>query len=214
MPGLPSTAMNENVNGRRAALAIILAEHAALAAVLMSMTALVTEAQRRCRTPDFDALRAMLFYVGEFPERRHHVKETRMLFSRLREVAPDAHAVLDRLDHEHAQGEGRVRALEHELTAWQVLGEARRTRFERALDAYASFYLAHMRLEETEVLPLAERVFGDDDWRMVARAFGFHRDALTGAHPDAVYARLFDTIIKAMPATLRPRPVADVAAPP
>ncbi len=89
-------------------MTIILGEHAALSAVLMSMATIVTDARRRRLTPDFDALRAMLFYVSEFPERRHHVKETRMLFARLRAVAPDAHALLDRLDHDHAQGEGRI----------------------------------------------------------------------------------------------------------
>ena len=145
---------------RCSALKIIRDEHSALAAVLMSMTTLVTEARRRRRTPDFEALRAMLFYVAEFPERRHHVKETSMLFARLRELAPDVHLVLDRLDREHAQGESCVRALEHELTAWQLLGEARRERFEVALDSHAAFYLEHMRIEEAEVLPLAERVPG------------------------------------------------------
>jgi hypothetical protein len=63
-----------------------------------------------------------------------------------------------------------------------------------------------MRVEETEVLPLAERVFGEDDWRILARALGFHRDAITGDLPHAAYALLFDTIIAAKPATLRPQP--------
>ena len=184
---------------RPAALAIILAEHAALSRLLGAMQALVTDARRRALAPQFDTLRAMLFYVDEFPERLHHVKETTMLFARLRELSPDAHALLDRLDREHAHGASRVRELAHKLSAWQLLGEARRDAFERALAAYSAFYLEHMRIEETEVLPLAERVLGDDDWRMLERAFGLHRDGLTGAQPEALYAGLFKTIVAAMP---------------
>lgn len=207
-----------------AALKMIRDEHAALATLLRAMATMVTDARRRGRQPDFGALRAMLFYVDEFPERLHHVKETGMLFVRLRElmsaptslraspsrrrsiavgvagrsVEAQANAVLDRLDREHAQGEGRIRDLAHRLTAWELLGESRREPFERALDSYVAFYLEHMRIEEAEVLPLAERVLGDDDWRMLERAFGMHRDALTGAEPEALYAGLFRRIVDAM----------------
>jgi hemerythrin-like domain-containing protein len=182
-----------------AAVAMILAEHAALTRVLQAMHAIVTQAKWRDRTPDFEPLRAMLFYIDEFPERLHHVKESAMLFSRLRELDPSASALLDRLDHEHTQGECRARELQHRLTAWQWLGESRRDAFEHALRAYTAFYMEHMRVEETEVLPLAERVLGDDDWRMLERAFGMHCDALTQTRPQAQYDKLFQCILAAMP---------------
>jgi hemerythrin-like domain-containing protein len=142
----------------------------------------------------------MLFYIDEFPERLHHVKESAMLFPRLRIYAPGAAALLDRLDRDHGQGEKRVRDLEHKLTAWEMLGESRRAAFEAELERYASFYHEHMRLEETELLPLAERHFNEDDWRVLDRAFGAHRDALTGAQPEAPYAELFRTIVNITPA--------------
>jgi hemerythrin-like domain-containing protein len=183
-----------------ATLRIIRAEHAALAAVLRTMVLIVRDGRRHHRNPDFEVLRAMLFYVDEFPERLHHVKETMMLFPRLRLCAPEADAVLARLDREHAEGGARVRELAHQLTAWQWLGEPRRSGFESALDGYVAFYLAHMRLEETEVLPLAERSFGETDWRILDRAFGAHRDALTGARPEAPYEALFSTILRVTPA--------------
>jgi hypothetical protein len=34
--------------------------------------------------PPFDVLRAMLFYIDEFPERLHHTKESELLFPKLR----------------------------------------------------------------------------------------------------------------------------------
>jgi hemerythrin-like domain-containing protein len=182
------------------ALTIIHQEHAALAAVLRSMLLLVRDARRRNRVPDFRVLRAMLFYVDEFPERLHHVKESSMLFPRLRECTRDADAVLARLDGEHKSGGARIRELEHKLIAWEFLGDRRREDFERALDDYVAFYLEHMRIEETEVLPLAERHFGDADWLMLERAFGAHRDPLLTPGPETPYVELFRMIVNTTPA--------------
>jgi hemerythrin-like domain-containing protein len=184
------------------AMRIIRDEHAALAAVLRSMQLLVRDARRRNQTPDFRVLRAMLFYVDEFPERLHHVKESTMLFPRLRECTTDAAAVLARLDRDHKSGGARVRDLEHQLIAWELLGEARREAFERALDNYASFYLEHMRIEETEVLPLAEEVLTEEDWAELDAAFLQNRDPLTGHRPEAEYRALFTRIVAAVPAPI------------
>jgi hemerythrin-like domain-containing protein len=188
------------MNTPSATLRMIRAEHQALAAVLRTMVMMVTDARHHNQTPDFKSLRAMLFYVDEFPERLHHVKETTMLFPRLREYTREADETLQRLDRDHASGEGRIRKLEHLLTAWELLGESRRHAFEEALDRYVKFYLEHMRIEEDEILPLAERVFSDDDWRVLDRAFGSHRDALTGSAPEAAYETLFATIVRITPA--------------
>ncbi len=179
---------------------LIRREHEALRAVLRGMAQTIREARLHRRVPDFGALRAMLFYISEFPERRHHLRESAMLFPRLRDCVPEAAALLDRLHQEHGQGERRLRELEHLLNAWEVLGEARRAAFERALERYSAFYLAHMQAEETEVLPLAERCFGPADWIVLDRAFGSHGDALADHAPDAEYEALFRRLRQVMPA--------------
>jgi hemerythrin-like domain-containing protein len=182
------------------ALRIIREEHAALAALLRSMLLLVRDARRRNKQPDFKMLRAMLFYVDEFPERLHHVKESTMLFPRLRHCAPEAEAVLARLDQEHRSGGARIRDLEHKLTAWELMSEPRREAFEQSLDEYVVFYLEHMRVEEVDVLPLAERSFTEADWHMLERAFGAHRDPLVVRGPEAPYVELFRHIVNTTPA--------------
>ena len=58
---------------------IIRDEHVALSAMLRSILLLLAEHRRQGALPDFDALRAMLFYVDEFPEQRHHRKESEIL---------------------------------------------------------------------------------------------------------------------------------------
>jgi hemerythrin-like domain-containing protein len=182
---------------------VIRAEHDALSAMLRTLP-LLLDAQRQAGTaPDFVALRAMLFYVDEFPERLHHKKESELLFPKLRALAPALRETLDDLDADHAQGERAIRELQHSLLAWEQMGESRRDKFELQLKVYSARYLRHMRREETEVLPLAARVFGPDDWVELDEAFGSHRDPLAprpGQPVDAAYAPLRQRILQALPA--------------
>jgi hemerythrin-like domain-containing protein len=145
-------------------------------------------------------MRAMLFYIDEFPERRHHVKESDLLFPLLRKATAEAELVLARLDKEHHNGTARVRALEHALTAWELLGATRREAFEMALEEYAGFYREHMRLEESQVLPLAERCLDAPAWKELEAAFAAQRDPLAGGARDAEYDALFRTIVRITPA--------------
>ncbi|RYZ00876.1 MAG: hemerythrin domain-containing protein, partial [Comamonadaceae bacterium] len=134
---------------------IIRQEHAALAAMLRSVLLLLAQHRREATLPDFGALRAMLFYVDEFPERRHHRKESELLFPKLRSRTPMSRELLDRLDDDHARGERKIRHVEHALLAFEMMGESRRQAFEQAVERYVTFYLEHMALEEREILPLA-----------------------------------------------------------
>lgn len=183
-------------------LTVLRDEHSALAAMLRSLLLLLADHRRRGTLPDFTALRAMLFYVDEFPEKRHHRKETELLFPKLRARTPLARALLDRLDQDHACGGQRVRELEHALLGFEMMGESRRDAFEQAMARYVDFYLAHMALEEREVLPLAERVLTADDWRDLDEAFATNRDPLTGHDPEEAYRALFTRIVNLVPAPI------------
>ncbi|MCU0967470.1 MAG: hemerythrin domain-containing protein [Rubrivivax sp.] len=187
---------------RHLTLDVIQAEHQALAAMLRSLQMLLAQAARAARAPDFDVLRAMLLYIDEFPERLHHPKESTLLFPRLRERAPELGPVIDRLDRDHARGGAAIRDLEHALLAWEVLGEPRRAAFEQALDAYVAFYLDHMAVEETELLPAARRVLSDGDWAALDAAFAANRDPLTGHEPEDGYRPLFRRIVERAPAPI------------
>ena len=183
-------------------LRIIREEHAALSAMLRSILLLLEQHHRHATLPDFAALRAMLFYVDEFPEQRHHRLESQLLFPKLRARTPLSRALLDRLDADHACGAARIRDLEHALVAFEMLGEPRREAFERDAQRYVSFYLAHMALEETEILPLAEQTLTAQDWQELDEAFGSNRDPLTGHEPTADYRALFTRIVNAVPAPI------------
>lgn len=185
-----------------AALRIIHDEHAALAAMLRSIPLLLAQHRRNGTLPDFGTLRAMLFYMDEFPEQRHHRKESELLFPMLRARTDAAGAVLDRLDQDHARGERAIRDLEHALLAFEMMGESRREAFEAAVQQYVDFYFEHMTLEEKQVLPLAERLLTSEDWSQLDAAFAANRDPLTGHEPEDDYRALFSRIVNALPAPL------------
>ena len=187
---------------RHLALDVIHDEHQALAAMLRSMHLLVAQAQRDGHDPDFGVLRAMLFYVDEFPDRLHHPKESELLFPALRQRCPKLGATLDRLHADHARGEAAIRALEHAMLAYEVLGATRRQAFVDALDRYIDGYLTHMAAEEHEVLPAAQRHLTQADWATLDAAFAANRDPLTGHPADAVFQPLFQKILHTAPAPI------------
>lgn len=172
------------------ALTIIRAEHDALAAVLRAMLQLLSRHRATATLPDFALLRAMIFYLDEFPEKRHHRQESELLFPKLRARTPLSRPLLDALESDHAAGERAIRELEHQLLGFEVLGETRRAAFEKAASHFASFYVAHMGLEEREILPLAEQVLTAQDWDDLDEAFLANEDPLTGATAQPDFAAL------------------------
>jgi hemerythrin-like domain-containing protein len=184
------------------ALRVIQAEHLALASMLRSLKMLVQRSREKVAPPPFDVLRAMLFYIDEFPERLHHPKETQLLFAKLRTRKPELNAVLDALDHDHERGEASVRELQHRLLAWELLGEPRREEFQRAATHYVDRYLHHMSVEESEILPATREAFKPEDWAELNAAFEANRDPLAGHDPSGEYAPLFRKILNTAPAPI------------
>lgn len=183
-------------------LQIIRDEHAAVAAVLRSLGMMLERGPGDEPERFFDVMRAMLFYIDEFPEKLHHPKESNLLFPRLARIAPELMPVIRRLESDHMLGEGRVRELQHLLLAWELIGESRREAFTAAAQAYTGFYLEHMRTEEAHLLPAAQKVLSVDDWTELDAAFQANRDPLAGGVRDPSYDRLFTRIVLTAPAPI------------
>lgn len=175
------------------AVQLILEDHQALATVLRALGDSVEQARRSARRPDFDELRAMLFYLDEMPARMHHASESELLFPKIRERCPALRPVLARLEAEHERGESSVRELEHALTAWELMGEVHRESFQLLLHAHSTVYLGHMEVEESYVLPVAADYLSPADWRELAEALARQRGdtdaAMTQGHR-ALFARI------------------------
>ena len=184
-------------------LDIIRDEHSSLAAMLQSMRMMVERGPGDDPRNFFEVMRAMLFYIDEFPERRHHPKETQLLFPRVAKAAPEVGLAIARLDRDHEFTERAVRDVQHLLLAWELLGESRRQVFTEEFTRYVNLYLEHMRLEEQQVLPAAERVLTQADWDALDAEFEKNSDPLTGKYqPDPVYEALFSRIVRKAPAPI------------
>ena len=184
-------------------LRIIRDEHASLAAMLRSMRILVDQGPEDSRRQFFVVLRAMLCYIDEFPERLHHPKESNLLFPKVIKAVPKTMGAIDRLEKDHAHSEGVARELQHLLLAWELLGPSRREAFVQAFDQYVNFYLAHMQLEESAILPQAQAALTPEDWAELDAAFEQNADPLTGQYPPtAEYEKLFSLIVARAPAPI------------
>jgi len=172
------------------ALATIRDEHRSISAVLHAMKDLARQAQEPGAKPAFPALRAMVRYMDEFPEKLHHPKEDEHLFARLALRAPEAAPLIKRLREEHVQGARLIRELERALVFFEDKAPQGAKEFLEAVNAYADFHWKHMRCEEQEVLPLAERSFTPEDWRALSAAFV--------ANPD--FEKAFTRIVGLAPA--------------
>lgn len=175
-------------------------EHASLAAVLHSLRLMLDQGPGDEPAAFFDVMRAMLFYIDEFPERQHHPKESQWLFPKVAERAPETAEVIAQLERDHDGGEAAVRELQHLLLGWELMGEGRRGAFTEALLRYVTFYLEHMRLEEVVVLPAAQQHLEAADWVAMDAAFAKNTNPLApGAPRDPAYDRLFTRIVMRAP---------------
>lgn len=187
----------------RESIRIIRDEHAALASMLHSLGLMVERGPQDDLAGFFDVMRAMLFYVDEFPTRLHHPKESELLFPRVVRLAPQTAELIAQLEADHADGEAAVRELQHLLLAWELVGNGRRSAFTEAARKYIDFSQEHMRLEDTQILPTALQVLSEADWKELDAAFATNCDPLTGKYQrDPAYDRLVAHILMRAPAPI------------
>ena len=184
---------------RHRALSVIRDEHRALNAVLHGLRYLVRKVRDHSSAPDFNVLRAMLHYIDTFPERQHHAKEDRYLFSRVRLRTHEADEMLSGLESEHVLGAEMIRRLEQGMLRFEVGGGDYFIAFATAVEAYCDFHWQHMRKEEDVILPLAERVLTEADWVELDAAFADNRNPLGGLHAHEDFNKLFKHIVELAP---------------
>jgi branched-chain amino acid transport system ATP-binding protein len=183
------------------AITILKSEHRSISAVLQGLKELARMALDAKLKPDFHVLRCMLRYIDEYPEKLHHPKEDDFLFDPLAVRSPEARALITELKREHEQGATLVRELERALLFLEEDWPAGAREFKAAVDAYAEFEWAHMRKEEQQLLPLAQRHLTPQEWRAIDAAFAANDDPIAGTQENDFRA-LFSRI-----ATLAPAPV-------
>ena len=173
-------------------------EHRSISAVLHGLKQLAHDAQDPKVKPDFAVFRAMIHYIDEFPEKLHHPKEDQYLFPPIANRVPAAQKLIDSLRSEHKESARLIRELERALVLFEDDARAAGRKFLEAVDAYAEFHWRHMRKEEQEILPLAEKHFSPEDWDMVNAAFDVNRDPIAGIR-EKDFSALFTRIVSLAP---------------
>jgi branched-chain amino acid transport system ATP-binding protein len=181
------------------AITIMKSEHRSISAVLLGLKELARMAQDARVRPRFEVLRSMLRYIDEFPEKLHHPKEDEHLFARLVARAPETQPLVKELQAEHEEGARLVRELERALVFLEEGWPAGAREFLAAADAYAEFHWKHMRKEERELLPLAQRHLTAGDWKAIDAAFAANADPIAEVQ-EHNFEKLFSRIANLAPA--------------
>lgn len=181
------------------AIRIIHDEHRSISAVLSGLKELAKMARDSTVRPDFTVFRAMVYYIDGFPERMHHPKEDQHLFARLLQRDPSARALVDDLQLEHVTGARLVRDLEQAMLAYEQTWPAGGERFAEVVELYSKFHWSHMRREEHELIPLAEKALTPEDWTAIAAAFASNQDPIADLR-EKDFAKLYQRIVALAPA--------------
>lgn len=182
------------------ALNTIRTEHRRLAAILHTLRDLVARIRDGSSRPDFDGLRAMLYYLDAFSSRLHHPQEDEFLFQPLRARGSEAAAIVDDLEREHARGAAAMRSLEQALLRYEAGGEGEFVAFATAVEGFCDFYSRHMHKEETLAMPLADKLFGEREWAHIDAACAAARETRGGLDEDRELRQLFRHIVGPVPA--------------
>lgn len=180
---------------------VIQDEHRSISSVLHALKHLTRLAQDATIVPEFKAFHAMVRYIDEYPELLHHPKEDKYLFARLAATCPEARPLIARLESEHREGARLVRELERALLLYEDACPDGWAALSTMVGQYAQFHWDHMRLEEKELLPLAERHFTPADWKVVDEGFASNTDPI-GQVKEKDFQALFSRLVSFAPAPI------------
>ncbi|MFP5406137.1 MAG: ATP-binding cassette domain-containing protein, partial [Gammaproteobacteria bacterium] len=185
------------------ALDIIQAEHRGMWRVTSALDSLrESMARKQDVKASADTVLGLLEYIGAYVDRVHHPKEDEYLFTALRRRDPSTVAEIERLEAEHRDGPEYLERLQGMARDYAQGRTENEQAFFDALAGFAEHLRAHIRLEETTVMPAARRALTPEDWQVIDAAFLRDEDPLFGAH-----ARRELEALKASIVALAPEPV-------
>jgi len=140
-------------------------------------------------SPEYELMLDVMHYMTHYPDVLHHPKED-LVFAKIKERARSARPTIDELTEQHARLRESGRELVHDLDAIVNGSITSRELIEAAARAYVMNFRNHMRVEETEILPLAATVLRGKDWKAVEAAIRHIQDPLFGAKTEERYVAL------------------------
>ena len=184
---------------QKAAVATIREEHRSLASVIYGLEYLVRATREKGAPPQFPLLRAMLYYIKNFPEKLHHPKEDAYLFKKLRLRTSEFNDTLDELEREHVAGREAVAAMDEALGRYEVEPDTGFDAFAVAVQKFAALEWPHMLLETKVIIPAALKYLTAEDWAEVGHAFAQNGDPRFSVDADEEFRQLFTRILNVAP---------------
>jgi hemerythrin-like domain-containing protein len=150
---------------------------------------------RHGERPDYDLMLDVFYYMTNFPDRFHHPKED-LAFAMLAERDSNAKPVVEELARQHRViAESGSRFLDN-LNAALAGAMLKREAVEIPGLEYVAFYRSHMRMEESELFPLARTLLRDDDWARIGVAAESINDPLFGSQVEERYRTIHRQIAR------------------
>ena len=147
------------------------------------------------RTPNYELMRDIIYYMTHCPDLFHHPKED-IVFSIVKKIDASATSVVDDLMHQHVilreSGAKLLDNLEGAIAGAMLA----RTSIEAPGQTYISYFRNHMSKEEGEIFPLALKLLSDMDWCDVDAAVPSVADPLFGESVQTRYLTLHQHIAR------------------
>lgn len=178
------------------ALNTICEEHRSLASVVQGLRFLVSRYRTREADADFALLRAIVFYLREFPQKQHHPKEDAYLLELLQKRTAHAKAITAELKKQHREESKLVAALEAALEAFSDGAPGGMDAFAMAAEQFSDHVLDHMALEENSLLPLAQHYLSGEDWVTIGEAFGDNGDPRFNSNASEDFSQMFRQLLE------------------
>ncbi len=148
--------------------------------------------------PDYELMQEIMFYMTHYSDVLHHPKED-LVFAKIREREGTVGKVVDELAAQHVHLKSSGAHLVSQLDEIINGTISSRAQIEATARDYVDTLRQHMRIEETQILPLAERLLTAQDWSAIHAAIGRVEDPLFGRHPERRYASLHQQIARHAP---------------
>ncbi len=146
------------------------------------------------QTPNYALMLDVIHYLRDYSDAVHHPRED-AVFARVAQLAPDRALLVARLRQEHrviANAGETLRRLLEEAAGDAVVSRAE---IEVAAATYLVYYGNHIKLEEEDIMPLADQVLSAADWQAAKNAAPSGPDPAFGARPEQRFSELRRRIV-------------------
>ena len=128
---------------------------------------------------DLELMRDIMVYMTRYPDHAHHPVED-LMFRRWLEREEEARRLVSALGREHRGLSEKGEALA-EVLAYAVGGAmVGREEIETRARDYSEFLRYHMKIEDEQAFPGADRALDREDWTDIVNALAEHTDPVFG----------------------------------